>query len=105
MGGRARERPQRLWRLRLIIGAALLAAGLCQQVVAPPGAQAAGITKVQSGPLVTSTTTSLVLTLPAASTAGDLLVASIAASTPTPSFTGPTGWACERRSNSLAGQV
>ncbi len=85
---------------RFILGAALLAAGLCQQVVAPPGAQAAGIAKVQSGPLVTSTTTSLVLTLPAASTAGDLLVASIAASTPTPSFTGPTGWA---RASSRAG--
>lgn len=57
-----------------------------------PAASAAAA-KVQNGPLVTSATGSLVLTVPAASTSGTLLVATLGYSgTGAPAFAGPSGW-------------
>ena len=50
------------------------------------------IAKVQAGPLANSSTGSLALTVPANSTAGNLLVASLVYTSTTPSFSGPAGW-------------
>jgi hypothetical protein len=53
----------------------------------------AAAAKVQNGPLVTSATGSLALTIPAASTAGTLLVATLGYSgVGAPAFAGPAGW-------------
>jgi hypothetical protein len=51
-----------------------------------------GITKTQTGPEVGPTNTTVKLTLPAASTAGTLLVANISAGPSTTPSTAPAGW-------------
>ncbi len=69
---------------------------LCALVVVALALQArpaaATIVKLQTGTLATSTTGSVTPTLPAASTAGTLLVAVLTNKTNTVAFTGPTGW-------------
>lgn len=74
--------------LRSVVALSLLAVVLMLDV--HPATAAAA--KVQSGPLVTSGTGSVALTLPAASTAGTLLVASLAYSGSAPALAGPAGW-------------
>jgi hypothetical protein len=57
-----------------------------------PAAATGTIAKVQGGPLGNSSTGSLVLTLPASTTASGLVVASLLATSTTPSFSAPAGW-------------
>ena len=58
------------------------------------GAQVAvaAVAKVQSGPLVTSTSGTLTLTVSSATTATDLLVATLAYTGSSPNFSAPSGW-------------
>jgi hypothetical protein len=74
--------------VRSIVMVSLLAAVLTLDV--QPATAAAA--KVQNGPLVTATSGSFVMTVPAATTAGTLLVATLAYSGSSPAFVGPSGW-------------
>ena len=79
--------------LRRILRAALVVVALATSLVGlDVHVASAAAVKVQQGPLVTSTTTSLALTVTSNTTAGNLLVATLAYTGTTPSFTGPAGW-------------
>lgn len=79
--------------VRRIVRAALVVVALAASLVGlDVRVAAAAAAKVQGGPLVTNGTGSLALTVPAASTAGTLLVATIAYSGSAPALAGPSGW-------------
>jgi hypothetical protein len=82
--------PSRRARLRLLTAALLVLVGIGQGVVSPPAGAlvSATIARVQVGPVVTATSGGVTLTLPAASTAGTLLVATLAGQN-NATFTGP----------------
>jgi hypothetical protein len=82
--------PSRRARLRLLTAALFVLVGIGQGVVSPPAGAlvSATIARVQVGLVVTATSGGVTLTLPAASTAGTLLVATLAGQN-NATFTGP----------------
>lgn len=88
------ERPRRARRRErvaaLVGGSLLLAAVWLATQAALNATRAAGIALVQAGPVVSGFAGVLTLTLPATSTAGDLLVATVSSSGT--AFTAPAGW-------------
>jgi len=87
---------------RRLIGCALLLASALPiglAVRAAPAAAAASLTKVQQGPALSVSSGSVFLYLPTASTAGTLLVATVA-SDKVGGFTAPAGW---QRGTSVSG--
>jgi hypothetical protein len=73
---------------------AVVAGCVLAVALAVPAAASATIVNVQTGTYASSTTGSVTLTLPAASTSGTLLVAALSngQTTPQAKFTGPAGW-------------
>jgi hypothetical protein len=79
--------------VRKILGAIAVVLTLAASLVGlDVHAASAAAAKLQQGPIVTTTTTSLALTVTANTTEGNLLVATLAYTGTSPSFTGPAGW-------------
>ncbi len=80
-------------RSRLAVAAATTLTLGVIRIAAPAQVHAAGIVKVQAGPVATNLVSgSVTPTLPAASTAGDLLVATLASGSGSAAFGAPAGW-------------
>jgi hypothetical protein len=82
----------RAGRLRVAVGVVVLAAATCALVVAHPRPAAAAPGLVQTGSVVASANKTLALTLPAASTSGNLLIAVMSAAGDSTSPSAPGGW-------------